>query len=86
VADITVSPSSGTTSTTFFFDASPSKGPTPIVEYRFTFGDNTPDVVGTSPTTAHRFTLPGNYLVRVTVRDSANRTSTDTVTISVGTP
>jgi PKD repeat protein len=86
VADITVSPSSGTTSTTFFFDASPSRGPAPIVEYRFTFGDNTPDVVGTAPTTAHRFTLPGNYLVRVTVRDSANRTSTDTVTISVGTP
>jgi PKD repeat protein len=85
-ADLTVSPSTGSTATTFFFDASPSRGPAPIVEYRFTFGDNTPDVVGTSPTTAHRFTLPGNYVVRVTVRDSANRTATDTVSVSVGTP
>ncbi|HUE89577.1 MAG TPA: PKD domain-containing protein [Vicinamibacterales bacterium] len=86
VADLTVSPPSGTTSTLFFFDASPSSGPSPIVEYRFTFGDNTPDVVGTSPTTAHRFTLPGSYVVRLTVRDSANRTSTVTVSVGVGAP
>jgi PKD repeat protein len=86
IAALTVSPPSGTTATLFFLDASPSRGPTPIVEYRFTFGDNTPDVVGTAPTTAHRFTLPGTYVVRITVRDSSNRTATNTVTVSVSAP
>jgi len=86
VASLTVSPPQGTTATLFFFDSSPSRGPSPIVEYRFTFGDNTPDVVGTSPTTAHRFTLTGTYVVRVTVRDSANRTATTTASVSVGAP
>ncbi len=86
VASLTVSPPQGTTSTLFFFDSSPSRGPSPIVEYRFTFGDNTPDVVGMSPTTSHRFTLPGTYVVRVTVRDGANRTATTTVSVSVAAP
>jgi PKD repeat protein len=83
-ARLTVSPNGGTTATTFFFDASSSTaGPSPIVEYRFRFGDNTPDVVGASATTSHRFTAPGTYTVTVTVRDSANRTSIGTVAVTV---
>jgi PKD repeat protein len=83
-AALNVSPTTGTTSTNFFFDASASRpGPSPIVEYRFSFGDTTPDVVGTSPTTTHRFLLPGAYTVRVTIRDSANRTATATVSVTV---
>ena len=82
-AQLTVSPTSGNTGTTFFFDASASRGPTPIVEYRFTWGDNTPDTVGTSPTASHRFAAIGTYIVSVTVRDNANRTATARVNVTV---
>jgi PKD repeat protein len=83
-ASLTVSPTGGNTSTNFFFDASASRpGPSPIVEYRFNFGDNSPEVVGTSPTTTHRFLQAGSYIVRVTIRDSANRTATTTVSVTV---
>jgi PKD repeat protein len=82
-ATITVSPSSGSTTTNFFFDAGGTRGPSPIVEYRFTFGDTTPDIVGPSPTSTHRFTAAGAYLVSVTVKDSLNRTSIARVTVNV---
>ena len=83
IPDLTFSPSGPTTSTTVFFDASGTTGPSPIVEYRFTFGDNTPDVAGTSPTTTHRFLAAGTYVVRLTVRDSAGRTATMTINVSI---
>lgn len=83
-ANITVSPTAGNTNTNFFFDASGStRGASPIVEYRFTFGDTSPDVVGASPTTTHRYTTSGAYVARVTVRDSAGRTATATINVTV---
>jgi PKD repeat protein len=83
-ANLLVSPGTGTTATSFFFDASGStRGPSPIVEYRFTFGDGSPDVVGTSPTTTHRYAAAGAYIARVTIRDSAGRTSTTTANVAV---
>ncbi|HXG88398.1 MAG TPA: PKD domain-containing protein [Vicinamibacterales bacterium] len=82
-ANLTVSPTTGSTATNFFFDASRTTGPSPIVEYRFTFGDATPDVVGTSPTTTHQYARAGNYLATVRVRDSAGRTATAQVTVTV---
>jgi PKD repeat protein len=84
-AQLTVSPSSGFAgSTNFFFDASASRpGPNPIVEYRFNFGDTSPEVVGTSPNATHRYLTPGTYTARVTIRDSAGRTATQTVGVNV---
>ena len=83
-AALTVSPGTGSTGTNFFFDASASqRGASPIVEYRFTFGDGTPDVVGASPTTTHRYSASGGYTARVTVRDSAGRTATATANVTV---
>lgn len=86
-ANLTVSPTTGgKTSTNFFFDASGStRGASPIVEYRFNFGDNSAEVVGQSPTTTHQYVLagPGSYLVSVTVKDSANRTSIARLTVVV---
>ncbi len=83
-ARLTVSPGTGNTGTNFFLDASGStRGPSPIVEYRFTFGDTTPDVVGASPTTTHRYSTSGNYVARVTIRDSAGRTATTTTNVTV---
>jgi PKD repeat protein len=83
-ANLIVSPNSGNTSTTFFFDAQGSRpGPSPIETYTFTFGDGTPDVITSNPTTTHRYTTPGSYTARVTVRDTGGRTSTATATLSV---
>jgi PKD repeat protein len=87
-AALIFSPTGGTTATNFFFDASGSRGlsGSPIVEYRFTWGDATPDIVGTSPTATHQFSATGTYVVSVTVRDSANRTATARVNITVAAP
>jgi PKD repeat protein len=83
-ATLNISPTAGTTATTFFLDASGSRpGPSPIVEYRFTFGDGTADVVGTAPTATHRYLIAGSYTARVTIRDSAGRTATATAGVSV---
>jgi PKD repeat protein len=83
---LTVSPTTGFTSTIFTFDGSATRGPSAIVEYRFSWGDTTPDTVGSSPTTTHRFTLAGVYVVRLTVRDSVGRIGTTTATVTVSVP
>lgn len=83
-ATMTFSPTDPTTSTTIFFDASASRpASAPIVEYRFTWGDNTSDQVGTSATATHRFTAVGTYVVRLTVTDSEGRQGTNTVNVAV---
>jgi PKD repeat protein len=85
VANLIVSPGTGNTSTNFFFDASASSGAagSAIVEYRFTFGDGLADVVGTAPTTTHRYLTPGSYTARITIRDAGGRTATTTQNVSV---
>ncbi len=87
-AVLKVSPTTGgTTSTTFQFDGAEStRGASPIVEYRFNFGDNTADQVGPSPVASHTFAAPGSYQVSLQVRDSAGRTSIARVTVSVAAP
>lgn len=79
---LTFSPTSPSTATTVFFNASGTTSTSPIVEYRFNYGDGTEDV-GTSSTQSHRFAVAGAYVVRVTVRDSLGRTATVTVTVTV---
>ncbi|MEW6320780.1 MAG: PKD domain-containing protein [Acidobacteriota bacterium] len=79
----TFSPTNPDVNTTIFFDASATRGPTAIVEYRFTWGDNTPDTVGSSPIAQHRFATAGTYTVRLTVRDTANRIATTTQSVTV---
>jgi PKD repeat protein len=83
IANLTFSPTSPSTSTQIFFDASASRGPSPITEYRFTFGDGSVDVVGASPNTLKSYAAAGTYIVRLTVRDSQNRTATTTVNVTV---
>jgi PKD repeat protein len=65
------------------FDASASSGPSPIVEYRFLFGDSTTEIVQTTPISTHAYPTPGTYVARVTVRDSAGRTASTTVNVPV---
>jgi PKD repeat protein len=87
-AVLRVSPTTGgTTATTFQFDGAESTpGSSPIVEYRFNFGDNTPDVVTTIPVTSHKFTAPGSYQVSLQVKDSLGRTSVARITVGVALP
>lgn len=72
-----------TTATQFIFDASGSTGPSRIVEYRFNFGDGTPEVVKTTAAIEHTFAVRGAYVVNVTVRDSAGRTARAQLTVHV---
>ena len=56
----------------------------PIVEYRFNWGDGTPDTVGSSATATHSYgtTALITYVVRLTVTDAEGRQGTTTVTIT----
>jgi len=83
-AALSKSPTSNvSTSTTVFFNASASTSTSPIVEYRFNYGDGTPDDIGASATQSHRFSTAGVYEVRVTIRDSLGRTATAVVSVTV---
>lgn len=72
-----------TTATPFLFDASASRGPSPITQYRFNVGDGTPEAVQTIPTWQHTYTKPGIYVASVTVRDATGRTARADVTVVV---
>jgi len=93
-AAFTVSPSSGTTATTFNFNAgtsTPATGRT-IVSYAWDFGCSVGSgqcTVGSiapnsSPTASTRFLLAGGYTVTLTVTDDQGnkKTTTGTVTVS----
>lgn len=80
-------PSGGTTGTIFQFDGAESvPGSAPIVEYRFNFGDNSPDQVGGLQVATHRFAAAGSYQVSLQVRDSQGRTSVARLTVAVVAP
>jgi PKD repeat protein len=73
-------------STVFIFDASGSIGSSAsrIVEYRFNFGDGTPELVKTTGAAIeHQFTARGAYVVNVFVRDAAGRTARAQVAVYV---
>jgi len=83
-AALTASPSTPRVGTSVFFNASASVGGTsPIVSYRFNYGDGTLDSTGTSATQSHVFMAPGTYIVRVTVIDALGRSGTTTVSVPV---
>jgi len=83
-ATLTVSPTTPARNTNVFFDGSGSRpASTPITEYRFTWGDGTPDTVGTSATASHSFAVAGGYVVRLTVTDSQGRQGTITVPVPI---
>lgn len=61
-------------------------GSSPIVEYRFNFGDGSADFVTTIPVTTHQFTAAGSYQVSLVVKDSQGRTSIARATVTVADP
>jgi len=69
-----------TADTSVSFDASNSTDNMAIVSYEWDFGDGT---TGTGKTTTHTYTEPGTYNVTLTVKDAADNSKTDSITITV---
>jgi PKD repeat protein len=85
-AEFTHSPTNPTALTTaiqFNGVASTASAGTTIASWQWDFGDGSDVITTTDPTTAHTFDLAGIYIVRLTVEDSAGRTGTTTVTVTV---
>jgi PKD repeat protein len=76
----TISPTSGSTTTTFQFNASDSQPQSAIVGYAWDFGDGT---TGSGVSATHTYATTGTFTVRLTVTDSAGRTATTSKTVVV---
>jgi len=62
-----------------FFDATPSSPA--VTTWTWDFGDGS--VSGTGQKTTHTYLLPGTWVARLTVGDSAGRTATTTKNVTV---
>jgi parallel beta-helix repeat protein len=76
VASLTVTPKKATRGVPVTANGSGSTDDFGIVEYRFSWGDGTPDTVQTTPIAQHTYTTKGNKKVRLTVMDASGQTST----------
>lgn len=84
VANLVFSPTAPRVGTSVIFDARGSTGPSPIVEYRFTYGQaGSPEDVGTAAQQSYAYTAAGTYVARVIIRDAVGRTATATVNVAV---
>lgn len=83
VAVVTLSPLSPAPGQVVFFSAEDSRavGGRRIVEYRWDFGDGSETAGG--PTTSHAYAAAGEFVVRLAVTDSGNRTGWATVRVVV---
>jgi hypothetical protein len=69
-----------------FFNASGSTAPTPgasIVDYAFDFGDSSGLASGSSPTQSHIYVAAKDYIVTLTITDSAGQKAIATKTITI---
>jgi large repetitive protein len=83
VADLVISPTTAiTVGTSVFFDGTASKGPSPIVNWEFNYGDGSIEnsAVGRQ---SHVYAAAKTYNVRLTVTDSQGRKATKDVTVKV---
>jgi PKD repeat protein len=85
IASFTVSPSPATAGAIVTFDGASSTPPASIVRYEWLFGDGSPLVSTTAPTTSitHSYSAPGTYVIRLTVVDSSGRSGSTTRTLVV---
>jgi PKD repeat protein len=86
-ASFTFSPTNPEPGDIVQFNGTPSSaaGGSTITQYTWDFGDGT-TASSSSPTASHAYALPRDYVVRLTVTDSAGRTGTTTQTVSVTEP
>lgn len=90
-ASFTVDPTSGTTATTFNFDASGSsdnEDANAVLQVRWDWeNDGTYDTnYSTTKTATHQYRTAGTYTVKLEVKDSAGLTNTTTKSITIGEP
>ena len=78
-ADITADAVDGMAPLQIHFDVNVNGGETPYT-YSWDFGDGSTIVVNKNP--VHTFLQPGQYLVTLTVTDSAGNTATDTIAVT----
>jgi PKD repeat protein len=96
IARFTVSPSPATVGATVTFDGAASSGfpgapgppvipPKTIASYQWDFGDGSPIVTTTAPTTVttHSYSATGTYTIRLTVIDTAGLSAATTHTLLV---
>jgi PKD repeat protein len=87
VARFTVSPSPATVGATVTFDgaASSASAPKTVASYQWDFGDGSPIVTTTAPTTVttHAYSATGTYTIRLTVIDTAGLSAATTHTLLV---
>ena len=92
IARLTANPSMGPAPLTVTFDASTTTDPDSdtIATYKFSFGDDTPDVVQASPTVQHTYNAEGFFLARVDATDSRGKVSENAavarIDVGTGTP
>lgn len=91
VASFAINPTSGTTATTFNFDASGSsdnEDATAVLQVRWDWeNDGTYDTnYSTTKTATHQYRTDGTYTVKLEVKDSAGLTNTTTKSITIGDP
>jgi PKD repeat protein len=79
----TFAPSAPTAGQTVNFNASSTTvtGGATVTEYQWDFGDGNTDTT-TGPTTSHSYAA-GSYIIRLTVKDTLDRTGTVTQTLTV---
>jgi PKD repeat protein len=84
-AEFTMSPTNPTTATLIHFDGNSSRpgNGASITTYTWDFGDNSAIVSGSSATASHQYGAAGTYVIRLTITDSLNQTSTVTHTLQV---
>jgi PKD repeat protein len=78
IAGLTATPMSGSPPLSVNFDGSSSTDTSPcatIASYTLDFGDGSPAVTQASPAFSHTYNNPGDYPARLTVTDTAGRTS-----------
>jgi PKD repeat protein len=85
VAVLTFSPQDPRVGTTVFFDGTGSTAPAPatIALYALNYGDGTADGPSPPPRQTHVFAAAATYVVRLTVTDTAGRSATTTVNVTV---
>jgi PKD repeat protein len=81
-AAFTFSPSDPVAGSAVNFNASGSTSADPIASYKWDFGDGT-IVTTATPTTSHTYSTAGGYTVTLIIKDSKQRTSLTTTTVTV---
>lgn len=76
ISTLSRTPDEGCVPLTVTLDGSPSSDPDAgdtIASYQFSFGDGTPDVVQSTPTIVHTYTVSGDFAARLRVTDSRGK-------------